>query len=177
MGYVASDKITVFPNAQRAAANTAYLKARKMTEENIVGILNHVNDQVSYVVSNSYSTSGEFEFVIGGYYFRLHDADLVGISEDSNWGAGHYIKATINTTTLNDYTELEGQDSDNTYGGINIGYGSGSIPQNTEESLVLLVYEAGESPNAVIPLSSRKRFSPDRIDVRQIAYIGGITVS
>lgn len=44
MGYVASDKITVFPNAQRAAANTAYLKARKMTEENIVGILNHVND-------------------------------------------------------------------------------------------------------------------------------------
>ena len=166
MAYIASDNITVFPNAQRAATNQSQLKARKMTEENVVGITNHIVDNSSYVISEN-ATDSPFKFVIGGYYVEISSfpANILP------------LYAHIKLSDTNGYKELVGQDTDpndssQDYKGVY--FSKSNSESGYDYHLQLLDVLDG---NVYVPNASRVRFLPDRLDISKIAYIGGITVS
>ena len=159
MSFVNKSYITVFPNAERAAANptTQNLKARKMTEENTVGIIKHTLDQESYVISSD--TSGNFEFVIDGYYVEIDSGHIP---------SERPLYAGIKVESVNDYPELRGVENGDNYEGVTF---SNNQTISDTTSVLQLLDSSGN-----VPISSRKKFTPDRLDFSQIAYIGGITV-
>ena len=180
-----SNKVFVFPNAERAAAYPTIqigesitinnLLARKMTEENIVNIVKSSSDFGSYVLSSSYG-GGDLEFVIGGYYFKAN-----GITA----GSTSFIVAEIEIEDNNGYSELKGQDNSATesgqtvwrYNGLKLSTSSEAVTNDSTHLTILKVTVENDTKTYEIPLTSRQRFTPDRLDFSQIAYIGGITVS
>lgn len=167
--FIASGNIEVFPNAQRAAANPNYLKARKMTEENTVGLLKHTVDKDSYVITEAGAFSYPLEFVIGGYYVKVITGPLP-VFEDSDHNRLP-LYAHINVVSGVSYTELIGQDAGDPskYNGVAFSPDDNEPGYNCH---LLLLDSNGE-----IPETSRVMIYPDRLDISKIAYIGGIAVS
>lgn len=108
MGYIASNKIAVFPCGRRSDQNDP--AARLTTEFNLVSIINRLVDNDSFVVpfkrndgdvNSTTSPSTELIFNIAGYLFKttvgaVAEASGIGASDDTicayiavvNWPAG-----------------------------------------------------------------------------------------
>jgi hypothetical protein len=76
MGYILSDKISVFPCGGRNATYDQF--ARLTTEYNLVSIINRLVDKKSFIVTSHNAFSGKedapsssYMFNIGGYLFNV----------------------------------------------------------------------------------------------------------
>lgn len=83
MSYITSDKIEIYPTANRGPANSANLYnpgSHLLTEHNITGLERHIIER-SFVITDSFIPGEDFEFSIKGYYFKLLDfkvSDVIG---------------------------------------------------------------------------------------------------
>ena len=131
MAYIASDKIGIFPLSKNRTSETP-LNSRLFYESNVANIINQVIDTDGFVITNyddlnavqyndntqTLSLSTPLEFNIGGYYVK--------IDEESN----HFVRipfegvskpeAIYASITLTDDTptEINGQDDNGVYTGI-----------------------------------------------------------
>ena len=93
MEYLSSDAVYMFPSANRGGD---YLTSKLNTEYNLVSIINRLTSQGSFVISDDAIQTGELEFNIGGYYFRIMVADLTGLFQEGQSG---YLNASLNLNT------------------------------------------------------------------------------
>ena len=115
MGYLADNKITVFPAASHGANHP---DARLTTEFNISNIINQLIDKNGFVIS---LTNTDIEFNIRGYYFKAAISDIISAAGSPSSGS-IYAQININAS----YNELEG-DADNQFKGLII---TTEVPSN-----------------------------------------------
>ena len=112
--YIASDNIFVYPSARRGISKP---EARLVSESALVRIVNKLIDKQGFVVTETFSNYGTFEFNIYGYYFKINEGhnitDMFTIVSPNTT-----IYGKINLTEMSDnFVELAGQDDlvDSTY--------------------------------------------------------------
>ena len=121
---VESNKIKVFPTTKRS--DEADRNARLMSEQNLISIVNRLTGLKSFIIhmpsissgTNSITIPTDSEFNIGGYYFKFIDNKTITID-----GNTKEIGLQISTVTTNNFTELQGNDSngkDGNYSGLQI---------------------------------------------------------
>lgn len=127
MSYQKSQNIQVFPTS---IARPLFPYARVLTEEHILNITRNASPCSSFVISDNYSTSDKFEFMIHGYYVRL---------EAGTTFTGDNIYAHIYVdTTVAENPQLWGVDQDNSFTGVAFDNTSTATPpevltQNTSQ--------------------------------------------
>jgi len=100
-----SNKIKVYPSAYRDSSKDP--ESRLYTEANITRPLQilctHTDYPGSFVITKTYSTSSDFEFVIGGYYFKLDKSILSDLFSDST--KTYYAYIVLEDIDVSDTTE------------------------------------------------------------------------
>ena len=174
MAYLASNKINVFPSTKRG---NVQVSARLMSEASMVDIVNRLIDTEGFVITPGSTLNGlttadlsplvitnPFEFNIFGYYFKV--AQVSDIITAGGSGAIN-IYAKITTSTIDNYTELSGQDVNSSYEGVEfIGKASGEAaptPANTNQHILWLLTYATSGGNTGwwVPIDSRVKFVYD----------------
>lgn len=153
-----SNNILVFPTTKREVNDR---KARLLTEQNIVGIVNRLLDVDSFVITKNFNINGSFEFNIHGYFFKIDDIgdiiELIVNSEASGGtpiSSGDCIYANIHTFVTGDYEELYGIDENGSYDGVV--FTINEPLQNTNKFLKILEYSS--SYGWSVPDSSYAKF-------------------
>lgn len=153
MSYLNSNKVRVFPTAQRETFDPA---AKFTTEYNLASLINKLLDTKAFVLSdNAYLDQNDsdiltkLEFNIMGYYFFIENVDLSNL--DGYGGTNKFLNATIKineaqynaaksigvdgnevTSSLNNWWQLSGSDdiiantSSYEYKGIEVAWSSTS---------------------------------------------------
>lgn len=166
MANLASDKVTVFPSAQRAngTSSTEYTYARMTSEGNLTNLIYSLispytgND--GFVISEDNKV---IEFIIKGYYFK---ADLSDYTP-----TGSEIWASINIEnlgTLSDYPELKGKDESDEYTGLQI-----TASRNTASGYYNLHLFNVNGGTWTVPDASYIRVAFKNIDFSDVTKIDG----
>ena len=121
--YVAdSTNIVVFPTTKREVNDR---KARLLTEQNLVDVVNRLLDVESFVITKNFNINGSFEFNIHGYFIKISNigdvVDLIVTGESNNgivFDENTCIYANIHTFLTGDYEELYGSDENGSYDGV-----------------------------------------------------------
>ena len=114
-GYIKSDKISVFPCANRAGSYN--VPSRMMSEYNITNIVNQLVDAKEFVITSAVSpTQKTLEFNIRGYYFNIEDYnDILSIFTKEDLSGGK-IYAVITVTNRSsdgiNFVELKNNSSE-----------------------------------------------------------------
>lgn len=115
MAYAQSSNILVFPTTKRGDNQRS---ARLLSEQSLVSIINQLVDEQAFVISKEYST-GEFQFNINGYYFKVLNMgaiiSAVGSSANEVWAN---ISMTETSAGPDNFIELDGQDDGGEYKGV-----------------------------------------------------------
>ena len=153
-----SNNILVFPTTKREVNDR---KARLLTEQNLVDIVNRLLDVDSFVITKDFDINGSFEFNIHGYFFKIDDiGDIIRLIVDgetsggSTINSGDCIYASIHTFITGDYEELYGVDENGSYDGVV--FTLNEPIQNTDKFLKILQYSS--SGNWFVPRSSYAKF-------------------
>lgn len=94
-----SANVTVFPSVQKGVKGSY-----ELSEKNIVGLINKILDNNStFAISESISTSSDFELMIYGYYFKIPSSEVSAIL--TQFASSTNIYAYI-ALTSGDYVEL-----------------------------------------------------------------------
>lgn len=114
MSNIKSTDISIFPLAKPRQNNIS----RLFYEQNVTNLLRQLMDTDGFIIQpcelDGNKCKGELIFNLYGYYFKINDgATLV---DDLN---GKYIVATIKLTE-NEPVEIDGQDDNDLYTGLNI---------------------------------------------------------
>lgn len=134
--YQGTDDISVFPSAKRSQAKP---EQRLLSEKNIVGLVNKLLDNESFVIRKDNSS---IQFSINGYYFECTDSRVLGT-------APLYAKISLTNG------ELDGQDVDGDYEGVAF---SDSADQG-EYTYVLQLLDS----NGNVPKDSDWKYSIDKV--------------
>lgn len=170
MANLRSDSIEVYPATRR---DVEYQKtSRLFNEKNAIAPIQHIAEADSYIITNydDLDSNGKFEFVIGGYYFKV---DLLSAQADLLLNPelqqalniyGYIIIDTLNSTHeiygIDELVDENGSGS-KMYTGLNI---SSTVPYNASHSLLLFTRNS-TSEDFGIPRSSMIRFSRNTVDV------------
>ena len=135
---IESNKIKVFPTTKRS--DEADRNARLMSEQNLISIVNRLTGLKSFIIhipsissvtNSSITIPTNSEFNIGGYYFKFIDDKTITID-----GNTKEIGLQISTVTTNNFTEVQGNDSN----GKNGNYSGLTITVSTENKQVSETY-------------------------------------
>ena len=165
MANLASTDIQVFPCTKRGDNQRS---ARLFSEENVSRISRVLLDKQSFVITDTFDASKPFEFILGGYYFKVSTGSALTNAVSSVGDI--YAKITLSGTTVGDdtYYEIYGQDASGSYQGLDlVSLNPGN--SDTVKSLLLLT-------DSVIPSSSKQKYAVENI-CGDIPVIDGGTVS
>lgn len=130
MSFIQSEKVVVFPSANRAE----YSKSMQLSEDNFANIVRTVTDYHDYVISLD---SAEVEFVLHGYYFRLegdyrNKVAVIRLNKKTNAIVNYETGARTDTTSDGQVNSDKSSalDEDNVFKGLNI-LSDATIPNNT----------------------------------------------
>lgn len=88
MAYVSSTNIKVYPTSNRGSGFDPESIYRSEANSVLVNKLITPDKEGSYVITETYDATKPFEFVLGGYYFKIKDPSLVFGTEYDNYYAG-----------------------------------------------------------------------------------------
>src|SRR5574344_757972 len=112
MANILSSKLTVFPSVKRSLTKPS---ARLMSESSLVGIVNKLIDEESFIISTQSVLANDgnsLEFNIFGYYFNISTAYLtLGLATSTYTDIYAHIELTTIGSGDNQYVEMVGQDS------------------------------------------------------------------
>lgn len=136
--YIGSSNIKVFPSQRRDQSKDR--ESLLFTEFNVVNMINRLTDIKSFVVDEkvieniNYGTIGSGGVNIGGYYFKIENPihNIPTGSTTENQLIFEISMATVNTPYG---AELDGEDEDNNYKGLNLV--STSNKTNNSTTLIL----------------------------------------
>jgi hypothetical protein len=190
MGFIASDKIAVFPCGRRNTTSDPY--ARLTTEYNLVSIINRLVDNDSFIVTNrTYSAGGlaadeeEFSFNIGGYLFITTPKDIIDAVVSTNSAATAiyaFIKFSgahsVGSDSLVELAKIDNSDTTLTYlddatNFIGVKF-SGEEPNPAVEGLIksLKLFErASTSENWRVVEESKIKFETKRDGIHRSVRI------
>ena len=110
MANLKSDHISIFPTPNRVA--TYQREARLITESNLINIVNRLVDKDSFVISYI-AAQNKITFNIHGYWI---EADLT--QSGLLTGESLYARIRIDTPVGSAFTELQGDDTNGIYSGV-----------------------------------------------------------
>ncbi len=149
--YLASDRIEVFPSCIK---RPDFPYARVLTEDHILDMIRSVSPGESYVISEHYTDSAPLEFVIYGYYVKVHATTTKKHNFD---GENVYAHIFIDTTSTT-HPQLYGTDEDSIFSGVSFtSSATYSAPEgltNYEHHVLHLLKKSGET--FVIPSTSQR---------------------
>lgn len=132
-----SGKIKIFPTPNRG---TDYQpQARLVTEFNLTNIVNRLVDKESFVISYDNTPAGienNIIFNIYGYWIKANLKDNSLLTNASN--SLLYARIQVKKLSNSDFTELQGEDTNNTYSGVEFLAGNPDTDSNGWHSLKLL---------------------------------------
>lgn len=144
----------IFPSGKYA--NAGHLLSRKMTEWNLTNILRSITDQDSFVISNEYDLTKEFEFCVHGYYFCVPANFAFKTDDTPEVTLNGAVYVTIQLTAAEDsgtYSELD-----------SISFSeSSSTDTDTQFTLQLL------DSNRTIPATSKIKFNQRSLNMEEIS--------
>lgn len=116
---IRSNEIKVFPTTRRS--DEVDRNARLMSEQNLISIVNRLTGLKSFIINmssidiktNSVTIPINSEFNIGGYYFKFTADQIIAIDNSIK-----EIGLQINTATVDNFTELQGNDLNGKYSGL-----------------------------------------------------------
>lgn len=130
MSFIQSEKVVVFPSANRAE----YSKSMQLSEDNFANIVRTVTDYHDYVISLN---SAGAEFVLHGYYFKLegdyrNKVAVIRLNKKTNAIVNYETGARTDTTSDGQVNSDKSSalDEDNVFKGLNI-LSDATIPNNT----------------------------------------------
>lgn len=184
-----SRNIHVFPLAKNRIDDRS---ARLFYEDNIANIVRQVIDTEGFIISPSdgkldlkaqsvdttgntvkylFKLKGDFEFNLHGYYFSISkDSIICEVEFRSDISDDSLIADVYAYITIKD-GEIQGQDLDDVYTGLNVVRSSSEIPEDSSASLSLFKIYASTDPSSnrvfryEIPDSSYLRISNQAVDI------------
>lgn len=170
--YINSDNIVVYPSARRGVKSSS---ARLVTEQSLVNIVNKLIDTDGFVITKpeTFNLNNAFEFNIYGYYFKVEPASsitsLISSPTDNTTIYGVISLATLSTNAtdfeaLSAIYELEGQDEDTVYTGIEF---VTDPPAPGKHYLALLTYTNGSwtpVPQSLFKFNSESTYGVVDVD-------------
>lgn len=166
MAYALSNKVSVFPSARRAQQGDEYKNSRLLGEKSIVDIYGNIASTDSYIISTSFSET--IEFILGGYDFTIKDLSTFLENEFSD---ATEIWASIELdTAVPDFPELDGEDADDVYKGLNL---TSSEPEDEDVIKLKLLTRESSSVSWNIFEGSTKRFYYSQIYFSDLDIIDG----
>lgn len=178
MANLLSTQIKVFPTTRRTYEVT---NGRLVTEDALTGVVRNLIDTDGFVATTDLEhTSEPFIFNIHGYYFTVDTVGAVlGLIPSGSTATSLYAVITLELGNSNNYTELYGQDENNTYTGVEFVTSLSSLPSLSSgyerHSLQLLEREdlgSGSFSDWRIPERSKIIFIQNSISIDHID--GGI---
>lgn len=149
MANIISENISVFPAVRRNTEDS-----RRFSEKNLTQyILKSVADKESYVISETYNTDENLEFIIYGYYFNVKAAKITEVAGDDLY-AHIYIDTNANP-------ELIGIDSDGIFTGLDItdsedpNYPSGYTDETATHKYLHILTKPDDFSSYIIPDNSK----------------------
>lgn len=163
MGYIASSNIKVFPSARRS--DSYQRESRLFTENTVTGIIKHITEMESYVITNSFDVNDKFEFYIDGYLFTISKGSQILSSLEDITSTSIYAYITIDTG--NSSFEITGQDIDSKYEGLVI---TDQFNNNWDSEpnifyLKLLERSSASSSDWSVPETSKIKFTRTSLDL------------
>lgn len=171
MSYLKSEEINVFPLAKGRTTTQA---DNMLYEKNVTSLVTQVADTQGYVITkditNHFSVSGStitlnsnetFEFSLGG-----HKISITAPSDGSINLGGTEVWASI---LLNDDGEIQGQDNDTLYEGVNF---TNTQPSESN-SISLKLLTITEDNTVKVPEESYQKFNVNSIN-SGIKFIDGL---
>ena len=129
MSYLSSNTVRMFPSTKRGSTDRS---AREFSEENITGIIQHVYDMDSFIIScagdpnktgaiNWLQDAGPLEFIIHGYYFKILNVAtfISSMTSDTLMADATSLWACI-YLNQDGYIQIQGQDDNSLYQGLSI---------------------------------------------------------
>lgn len=141
MANYSSDNINVFPTSRRGS--NIDIQSKFNTEKNITSLVNRLTDIKSFVINgiidnahvitplntpNGTPTIQIGSININGYIFKLNETKSLGTPKSTD----KYLAFKITTQTNNTFTELVGNDQNNSYSGLTINYFTDVTSTTTE---------------------------------------------
>ena len=146
-----SSKIEVFPTS---IARPGFPYARVLTEDHILDMIRSAAPAKSYVITDTYSDTAPFEFVINGYYVKV---DASSSSKHSFGGNNVYAHIFIDTTSPT-HPQLYGTDDGTSFTAVKFtDSATPPVPNgltNYEPHSLHLLQKSGNTFS--IPLTSHK---------------------
>lgn len=140
-----SANVTVFPSVQKGVPGSY-----ELSEKNVVGLINKILDNNStFAISESISSSSDFELMVYGYYFKIPQSEVSEIL--TQFASSSNIYAYIELTS-GGYVEL-------TSSGLQL---SGSNPSVPASYLKIKIAEKVDSA-WVVPRESLLKYRGERI--------------
>lgn len=142
---ITSDNIAVYPSTRRGERNAS---SRLLTEQALVSIVNKLIDKYGFVITKEFNPTGLFEFNIYGYYFKVRQGNNItnlfpsAVENDKIYGIISISSLTAgsqNEDVLDDIYELEGQDADGVYSGVEFSLEDLAVNDDRKYSLPLLI--------------------------------------
>ena len=153
--YLQSENISIFPTPNRG---TNYQpQARLVTEFNLVNIVNRLVDKESFVISYDNTPAGienNIIFNIYGYWIKANLKDNSLLTNASN--SSLYARIQVKKLSNSDFTELQGEDKNNTYSGVEFLARNPGTDSDGWHSLKLLEKVSGTWQ---VPEDSKVRFT------------------
>lgn len=159
MAVLNSDKIEIFPTSI-ARPNFPY--ARVLTEDHILDMIRSAAPADSYVITETYSDSEPFEFIINGYYVKLN----ASISNKHSFGGNNVYAHIFLDTSSPSHPQLYGTDDGDSFTGVQF-TDTASIEAPTgledyERVTLHILKKVGST--FVVPRTSLKCFDGGEID-------------
>lgn len=148
-----SSKISIFPTPNRGTDP----QARLITEFNLVNIVNRLVDKESFVISYDNTPAGienNIIFNIYGYWIKANLKNNSLLTNASN--SSLYARIQVKKLSNSDFTELQGEDKNNTYSGVEFLAGNPGTDSDGWHSLKLLEKVSGTWQ---VPEDSKVRFT------------------
>ena len=162
MSNIASGNIVVFPATKRSED---YIRdSRLMSEQNLVGIINHLVDRDAFCITSNPTSGSPFEFNIHGYYFRVDDLDYV----TSGMNSSVYAYIDLANTNNGNFKEISGQDEEEsgTYYYTGVTFSETAPTEQTDRFSLQILKKVSDS--WVVPSESLIKFNNSAVDFTEI---------
>lgn len=139
MDYLDSNKVSVFPSANRVG----YPNSRLTNETNLTGFIRHITgtDKDSFVITQQYTQDGDFEFVLHGYYFKIPCSEISG----TVYAHIKTIKYGGDSSIISPYEEIIPYDVPSTVGDSGTNTYSGTLSEGTVSITNVIVGNTGST--------------------------------
>ena len=162
--YLSHKKVHMFPVA---IDRPNHPSSRILSEDNIRNLVKSMSENTSFVVTQKYDSKSDFEFVVDGYYIKLH-----GTTADELSFSGKDVYAVIVVQGVDSECPLLwGYEDDDKFTGVSFVEDINNIDVSAFKDLdsykiyYLHILSKDESGSYYIPDSSKARFTGTSLGV------------